>query len=89
MMMAESKPVLPSPSERHCACMCVCVRKGECWGWRGLENSKWRFTKCRRGNRSREKKKVVHKKLAVYLKKGRCLTNINVKADEEEIKPII
>lgn len=36
-----------------------------------------------------EKKKVVHKKLAVYLKKGRCLTNINVKAGEEEIKPII
>ncbi len=25
MTMAESKPVLPTPSERDCVCVCVCV----------------------------------------------------------------
>lgn len=71
MMMAESKPVLPTPSVCVYVCVfvaCVCDRTVECWEWKSLENSKWRSTKCRRGNRSR--KKVVHKKLAVDLKEG-------------------
>lgn len=79
LMMARSKPILPTPYRKR---LCMCVREGECWEWRGLENSKLKFRKCRRGNRSTEAL-VLHKKHA------RLLLVSNIKVTVEMIKPRI
>lgn len=70
MMMAESKPVLPTPSERHC----VCERERAIGKVSAGGGGVWKIPSGGSQSAAEEiqaEKKVVHKKAAVYLKK-RC-----------------